>query len=272
MLAVHDLHVTYPGAQRPALAGVELSLASGELVAIVGPNGSGKSTLAMAAMGLVPATRGTITLDGRAIADWPRRALAMRVGMLPQRESIAFPLSVREAVTLGRYARLGPLAALTREDRDAVEAAMHRTDVAALATRGIDTLSGGEWQRVRLARALASRPMLLLLDEPSASLDIAHEMALFTFLRELAQGGLGVLVITHHLNLAARLADRMVLLHDGRITAAGRPDEVLTSRAVGEAFTWPVAITTWCDGSPQVVPLLPSEVIDADSPPPTGNT
>lgn len=272
MLTVRDLHVTYPGAVRPALSGVDLTLAPGELVAIVGPNGGGKSTLAMAAMGLVSPTRGTVTLDGRGIADWPRRELAARVGMLPQRESVAFPLSVREAVGLGRYARLGPLAAMTGEDHEAVAEAMARTDLVALAERGIDTLSGGEWQRVRLARALASRPSLLLLDEPSASLDIAHEMALFTFLRELAQGGLGVLVITHHLNLAARLADRMVLLHHGRITAAGRPDEVLTSTAIGQAFTWPVAITTWCDGSPQVVPLLPSEVLDVDSSTPFGTT
>lgn len=265
MLAARDLHVTYPGARVPALAAVDLALAPGELVAVVGPNGSGKSTLAMAAMGLVTPTRGGVTLDGRPIAAWPRRTLATRIGMLPQRETVAFPLSVREVVTLGRYARRGPLAAMTREDREAVDEAMARTDVTAFADRGIDTLSGGEWQRVRLARALASRPALLLLDEPSAALDIAHEMALFTFLRDLARDGLGVLVITHHLNLAARLADRMVLLHAGRVTSTGRPSEVLTSRAVAEAFAWPVAITTWCDGAPQVVPLLPFEVLTPDS-------
>jgi iron complex transport system ATP-binding protein len=163
---------------------------------------------------------------------------------------------------LGRYARLGALAAPGPADRAAVADALARCDVAGLAGRTIDSLSGGEWQRVRLARALAQEPQVLVLDEPTTSLDVRHEMELFELIRRLVDGGLAVMVITHHINLAARFTDRMILLSAGKVAAEGAPAEVLRREIMREVFGWPVAVTTWCDGSPQVVPLRPNEAQD----------
>lgn len=160
---------------------------------------------------------------------------------------------------LGRYARLGPLAAPRAADRAAVADALVRCDVADLAARTIDTLSGGEWQRVRLARALASEPRVLVLDEPTTSLDIRHEMELFELVRHLVDGGLAGLMITHHINLAARYADRILLLREGRVAGQGRAAEVFREDTLRAVFDWPLAVTTWSDGSPQVVPLRPGE-------------
>jgi iron complex transport system ATP-binding protein len=160
---------------------------------------------------------------------------------------------------LGRYAQLGALAAPRAADHAAVEAALDRCDARMLAGRSIDTLSGGEWQRVRLARALAQEPSALVLDEPTAALDVRHEMEMLELIRRLVDGGLAGLVITHHLNLAARFADRMLLLSEGKLVVEGTPSEVLQEETLLRVFEWPVAITTWCDGSPQVVPLRPGE-------------
>lgn len=256
-LEARGVSVVYGG--NSALDDVSFALASGELVAIVGPNGSGKTTLLRALLGLVAADAGNATLDGRPVQAWSRRALAESIAALPQREEPAFPLTVREAVLMGRWSRLGPVASVTEADEVAIASALARCDVSEFEHRGIETLSGGEWQRVRLARALASTPQLLLLDEPTAALDIGHEMELFELLRELVADGLGVLVITHQLNLAARYADRMVLLDGGRVMAEGRPEAVLRADVVSKVFAWPVAVTRWNDGAPQIVPLRRNE-------------
>ena len=160
---------------------------------------------------------------------------------------------------LGRYARLGPIAAPTAADRDAVAAALARCDISGLAGRTVDALSGGEWQRVRLARALAQEPRVLLLDEPTVSLDVRHEMELLELVRGLVDGGMAGLVVTHELNLASRFADRMLLLSGGRVAAEGAPAEVLSETVVSGVFEWPVTVTPWSDGSPQVVPLRTGE-------------
>src|SRR5262249_26589165 len=149
------------------------------------------------------------------------------LGVVPQREDIVFPLRVDETVMLGRYARLGPLGAPRAEDRAAVAAALARCDAGPLAARSTDPLSGGEWQRVRLAGAVAQEPGFVLLDEPTASLDVRHEMEILELIRELVDHGLSAMVITHQLNLAARFADRLVLLNEGRVVAEGVPREVL---------------------------------------------
>jgi iron complex transport system ATP-binding protein len=256
-LEARGISVAFAG--KPALDDVTFALASGELVAVVGPNGSGKTTLLRALLGLVAARTGATLLDGRSIHEWTRRALAESIAALPQREEPAFPLTVREALLMGRWARLGPIASVTEADEEAIADALARCDVTGFEQRGIETLSGGEWQRVRLARALASMPRLLLLDEPTAALDIGHEMELFELLRRLVADGLGVLVITHQLNLAARYADRMVLLDGGHVMAEGLPEEVLRADVVSKVFSWPVAVTTWSDGAPQIVPLRRNE-------------
>jgi iron complex transport system ATP-binding protein len=259
ILEARDLSVRYPGIDRPAVDLVSLAVGAGQLIAIVGPNGSGKTTLLRALLGLLPLSSGSAMVRGRAIGQWPRAELARVVGVVPQSEERIFPLRVRESVMLGRYARLGALGREGKADRAAVEAAMQRADVTAFAERRVDTLSGGEWQRVRVARALAQEPDALVLDEPTASLDVRHEMEVFELIRQLVSAGLAGLVVTHHLNLAARYADRMILLEEGRVAAEGTPSEVLRQDVVARVFGWPVAVTTWCDGSPQVVPLRPGE-------------
>ena len=260
ILQAQDVAVRYPGAGRPALDRVSCAVTASRLVAVVGPNGSGKTTLVRALSGLIPLAGGSVLVEGRPVRSWGRAALARVVSVVPQREDMVFPLRVRETVMLGRYCRLGPVAAPGAADREAVGAALERCDIAALADRGTDTLSGGEWQRVRLARALAQEPRALVLDEPTASLDVRHEMELFELIRQLVDGGLAGLVITHHLNLAARFADWMLLLCDGAVIAEGPPRDVFRQDTLSRVFQWPVAVTTWCDGSPQVVPLRPGEV------------
>ncbi len=260
ILEAREITVRYRGAPRPALEGVSCAVESARLVAVVGPNGSGKTTLVRAVSGLVPLDRGLALVEGKPVSAWRRGALARVLAVVPQREEIVFPLRVEETVMLGRYARLGPFAAPSAGDRATVRAALQRCDVAELARRPIDSLSGGEWQRVRIARALAQEPRVLVLDEPTASLDVRHEMELFELIRQLVDGGLAGLVITHHLNLAARFADRILLLDGGRLMAEGPPAEVLQRETLSRVFQWPVAVTTWSDGSPQVVPLRPGEV------------
>ena len=260
-LDARDLAVRY-GDAGLALDGVSCGVTGGRFLAVVGPNGSGKTTLVRALSGLVRLERGEVRVEGKPLARWSRPALARVLAVVPQGEEVAFPLRVEETVMLGRYAQLGPFAAPGPADRVAVADALARCDVAAFAGRTTDSLSGGEWQRVRLARALAQEPRVLVLDEPTTSLDVRHEMELFELVRRLVDGGLAGLVITHHINLAARFADRMILLSAGRVAAEGPPAEVLRRETLREVFGWPVAVTTWCDGSPQVVPLRPHEAQD----------
>jgi iron complex transport system ATP-binding protein len=259
ILEAREITVRYGRATSAALERVSCAVAPGRLVAVAGPNGSGKTTLVRALTGLAPLEAGEVLVEGRPLERWSRGELARVLGVVPQREEIAFPLLVEETVLLGRYARLGPLAAPSRADRLAVQAALERCDVAGLARRPVDSLSGGEWQRVRLARALAQEPRALVLDEPTASLDVRHEMELLELVRRLVDDGMAGLIITHQLNLAARFADRMLLLDRGRMAAEGTPVEVLTRETLARVFEWPVAVTTWCDGSPQVVPLRTGE-------------
>ncbi len=253
MLVGTDVSVQYPGADRPAVAQVSVDVKPYRLVAVVGPNGSGKTTLLRALMGTVALHSGRVELLGRPIGGWPQRERARIIGAVTQREEYPFAWRVDEVVSFGRYSRLSALAALSAADREAIERAMLRADVLTLAGRRIDTLSGGEWQRVRIARALAQEPALLALDEPTASLDFGHEMEIFELIRELVQGGLAGVLVTHHLNLAARFADEIILLHEGRTAARGRPADVLTSDRLAEAFGWPVRVLE-VDGVPQITP------------------
>jgi len=257
ILEAAELTVRYPGAARPAIDRVTFGLEGGTLAAIVGPNGSGKTTLVRALLGLIPAEAGECRLADHPVREWPRTEVARLVGVVSQQEERVFPMRVRDAVLLGRYARLGPLAPPSPDDLAAVADAMDRCDVAGLVDRSTDTLSGGEWQRVRVARALAQGPRLLMLDEPTSELDIRHEMEVFELVRRLVDDGLACLLITHHLNLAARFADRLLLLAGGRVVAEGPPASVLTEATVTRTFGWPVAVGAGPDGAPQIVPLRP---------------
>jgi iron complex transport system ATP-binding protein len=245
----------YPGATQDALASVSLAVRAGEFHAVLGPNGSGKTTLVRAALGLLRPVAGGAEILGRPAGAWSRRDLARVVGVVPQREENLFPQRVRETVLLGRYPHLSLFGGVRVADQGAVDRALAACDVAHLADRWVWTLSGGEYQRVRLARALAQEPKLLVLDEPTASLDLQHEMELFELVRALVDTKrLAALMITHHVNLAARFADGVVILAEGQAVARGAPADVLTRETVERVFSWPVAIEPF-EGHPQMIPL-----------------
>lgn len=247
--------VRHPHTAAPALDAVSFQAASGECVALVGPNGAGKTTALRALLGLVPLERGRALVFGRPSGAWRRDELARAVAAVAQREEPAFPLTADEAVALGRYPHLGPWRAPRAADRVAVERAMRRADVGHLTGRWVDTLSGGEWQRVRIARALAQEPRALVLDEPTASLDLRHEMELFELVLDLVRrDGLAALVVSHHLNVAARFADRLVLVAGGRVVADDTPARVLEAERLTRVYDWPVAVQHLPDGTVQLYP------------------
>jgi iron complex transport system ATP-binding protein len=255
-VSTEDLVVRYPGGASAAVDGVSLDVPEGCLYAVLGPNGSGKSTLFKAILGLLQPVSGRALLDGRDVAAWPRRELARSVGVVSQAETISFPLTVREMVGMGRYPYLGALGGERETDRAAVRRALGQCDVEALAARDVTTLSGGEMQRVRIARALAQEPRALVLDEPTASLDIRHEMAILELLRASADSGMTVLVVTHGLDLAARFADRLLLLANGAVAAEGTPAEVVRSDVLERVYRWPIAVEAdGATGAPRVTPL-----------------
>jgi iron complex transport system ATP-binding protein len=245
----------YRDAAANAVDGADLAIPGGALVGIVGPNGSGKTTLLRLLLGTLRPTAGVVHAFGRAAADWRRRDLARRVAVVAQREEPTFPLRVRDAVRLGRYPHVGPYRPFAASDEAAVQRALERADAVALADRWIQALSGGEWQRVRIARALAQEPEVMVLDEATANLDLRHEMETLELVSDLVrvQGLTGVLV-THHVNLVARFVDHLVVLDRGRVIAAGAPGAVLRRDVVERVFDWPIEIVSW-GGVPQIVPM-----------------
>ena len=256
MIAFDSVVARYRSAPRPAVDGVSFAALAGRVTAIAGPNRSGKSTLVRALLGRVPLAGGRILVDGRDAREYPGRELAARVAVVTQREEPAFPLAAREYVALGRYPHAPRWGGGRASDDGAVDAAMERAQVSALAARRTDELSGGEWQRLRLARALAQQGAALVLDEPTTFLDVAHEMALFELMAELAAGGMTVLVVSHQLNLVARFADSVILLHDGTVAAAGSPDDVMQGSVLERVYDWPLVVTRDpAVGAPTLVPL-----------------
>lgn len=256
MIRFEALVVSYPRAKRHAVGGITLEAPRGRITAIVGPNGSGKSTLVRALLGRVPVESGRILLDGADVATIDRRALARRMATVPQREEPAFPLPVREYVALARYPHLGPWRRAGAADERAVADAAALAGIEPLMDRRSDELSGGEWQRVRLARALAQGGDALVLDEPTTFLDVGHEMAIFEILHRHARDGRAVLLVSHQLNLVARFADEMILLHAGLVAAAGAPDAVMRAPVLERVYDWPVVVARDpAVGSPSLVPL-----------------
>jgi iron complex transport system ATP-binding protein len=251
----------YPGRAQEAVAGVDCTIARGELTGLIGPNGAGKSTFARLLLGLDRPTRGEVLYRGRAAHTWPRDAMARHVGVVPQGEETAFPLRVREVVAMGRYPHLGPWRTEGEEDRRIIGEALADVEAAGLEDRRFDSLSGGERQRVRTARALAQQGSALVLDEPSAGLDIRHEVELFVLCHRLVSAGRTVVIVTHNLGLAARLTDRVLLFDGGLLAAAGEPRDVLTEETLSRVYGWPVEVVRHPGpgpdaGSPLVTPRI----------------
>jgi iron complex transport system ATP-binding protein len=222
----------------------------------VGPNGSGKSTLVRALLGRVPLSAGSIAIDGANTTSLTRQAIARSIAVVTQREEPAFPIPVRDYVALGRLPHRGTWGRDTSEDHAAVRDALERTGMLPLADRSVHELSGGEWQRVRFARALAQGGDALVADEPTTFLDVAHEMSVFELMGSVARGGHAVLMVSHQLNLVARFADRLVLLHEGRVAAAGSVNDVMRGDVLERVYQWPVVVTRDpAVGAPALVPL-----------------
>lgn len=256
MIVFDDVAVRYARRELTALDGVSLGASRGALTAVVGPNGSGKSTLVRALVGRVALSRGAVLVDGESVSHGSRRALATRVAVVTQREEPAFPLDVRDYVALGRFPHLGLWRGPRRADVLAVDEAIALTETEPLRRRAITELSGGEWQRVRLARAIAQGGDAIVLDEPTTFLDVGHEMAVFELLSRLAHDGRAVLLVSHQLNLVARFADRMVLLHRGHVAAAGTPAQVMQGAVLERVYDWPLVVTRDpAVGAPSLVPL-----------------
>ncbi len=256
MIAFDAVTVRYPRRDHAALNSVSLEASRGQLTAVVGPNGSGKSTLVRALVGRAALASGAIRIDGVSVVHTARRAMATRVAVVTQREEPAFPLIVRQYIALGRYPHLGLWRGYAPDDVAAVDAAIALTQTSSLADRTIVELSGGEWQRVRLARAIAQGGEAIVLDEPTTFLDVGHEMAVFELLSRLARDGRAVLLVSHQLNLVARFADRMILLHDGRVAAAGTPADVMQAPILERVYDWPLVVTRDpAIGAPTLVPL-----------------
>jgi manganese transport system ATP-binding protein len=223
---VRHLHVRYDRVE--ALQGLDFDVPRGTALGIVGPNGSGKSTLLKAVAGLLKPSEGTVRVQGRS----PRALPPGTIGYVPQIEDVdwQFPVTVRDVVAMGRYPRLGPFGLFSARDRSAVADAIDALDLGKLADRHISELSGGQQQRAFVARAIAQKPLLLLLDEPTTGVDAATEESLLRLVRGLVADGLPVLMTTHDLDRASEWFDRLIVV-DRRILADGTPSDVLESGA-----------------------------------------
>lgn len=239
------------------------SVTGGEIAGIVGANGSGKSTLLRVLSGLLKPDSGQVLIDGTPLRSVPRRERARTLAFMPQTVNPAFVLTSFEVVCLGRYPHTGSLGALCRTDIDVVDRCMTSTETAELRDRSFMELSGGERQRVLLASVLAQEPDLLLLDEPTSSLDIHHQIEFFVLLKQLASDGYGIAVVTHDLNLAARFCNSILLLVKGiGLMASGKPEEVLTEEHLSEAYSSPIKVA---DNPITGTPLICAQISEEDS-------
>ena len=242
LLSVHGLTVSY--AAHTVLSDVSFEVARGDLVVVLGPNGAGKTTLLRTIAKVVSPKVGTVLLDGRDIVKLPVRQLMKTLSVVPQSEGSVFSFTVQDIVAMGRTPHLSPLAPLSQKDWQIVREAMEATDVWELRDRLFTELSGGEQRRVLIAKALAQEPQLLLLDEPTANLDLHYQLEVVELIQRLnRERGITVLAVLHDLNLAAMMGHRFILMHRGRIYAVGNADEVLTPQNIQQVYGVPVVVT-----------------------------
>ena len=229
------VHFSY--SNTPVLRDITLELHHGRCTGILGPNGSGKTTLLDLLAGLQPLRSGAIEFQGRPMAAWPKKHLARLLALVPQDFMVRFGFSVREVVEMGLHPHLHRFATPSRADRELIDQALAATGIAALADRPVTRLSGGEKQRVAVARALAQRPTVLLLDEATSNLDIHHSLELFHLIRErFEQQAMQVVAVMHDLNLAASFCDHLVFLKEGQVVCQGPTDEVLTPATISAVY------------------------------------
>jgi ABC-type cobalamin/Fe3+-siderophores transport system ATPase subunit len=249
-----NVDLAYDG--EPVLRGFDLEIPRGELTAVIGPNGCGKSTLLRAWARLLRPTSGEVLLDGRDIHALRTTDVARRLALLPQQQRIPAGATVTDLVARGRFAHQGILRRWSPEDDAAVAAALTETRLGAVADRPVDALSGGQRQRVWIAVVLAQATPLLLLDEPTTYLDIAHQMDVLETVRRLHRSGRTIVAVLHDLAHAARFATRVVAMRDGEVRAHGTPAEVFTAEILQDVFGWPChVVEDPVHGTPLVIPL-----------------
>ena len=238
LLDIQQLSVEIGG--RALINNIDLQLHRGEVLALLGPNGAGKSTLLRAASGDIAASKGQVMLDGRPISAYKPRELATRRAVLPQQTVLQFAFTAREVVEMGRGERSRRFSRF--DDDRIIEESMERTDTSHLHQRTFPTLSGGEQARVSLARVLSQESPVLLLDEPTAALDLSHQQMVMEIAREIAASGGAVMAILHDINLAAAWADRLALVDQGRIVSIGEPWTALDPELLSRVFDCPIAV------------------------------
>ena len=257
-LEAHDLTISYD--HRIAVADLTLSLTAGEITAIIGPNGAGKSTLLRALNGQIPTSSGAILLDGQPLERLNRRTISRQIAVVAQEAELRFPVTVLEFVLGGRFAWAthSGWGWETEQDLKVAEAVLQETELTELSARLMNELSGGERQRALMARALATEAPILLLDEPTANLDLSHQATLLTLVRRRCdRHNASALVITHDINLAAQFADNIILMKQGKAVHSGPPEEVLTAEILQEVFEVRVLVDAHpISGGPRVTPIV----------------
>lgn len=242
--------------QARILHNISGDIQASQWVGILGPNGAGKSTLLRILAGVLTPSTGQVLLEGRALHEWPAIERAQRLAFVPQRTDLSFPFQVREVVEMGRTPYLRRWQTESAEDERIVQTVMVETETTHLARRDVTTLSGGELQRVTLARALAQQPDFLLLDEPTASLDLRHQFDVVEILEDLMKQGVTVLTALHDLNLAAAVCSTIILLRGGQLYAIGSPEEVLTVEIIRDVYEVDVVIQHNTEAAAlQIVPV-----------------
>ena len=244
--------------------GVSMSLSSGEFLGIIGPNGAGKSTMLRLLCGILKPNQGRVLLFGKEIANQSHKLIAQQIAFVPQETHFALDFPVNEIVRMGRYPYKRPFQREDAADRRAIDRALEAANVTGLRARPINSLSSGERQRVVIARALSQSPRILLLDEPTSHLDLHHQFAIMELLKKLNANGISIVVVHHDLNLASLYCQNLMLMHDGRIFAQGKPGDLLTERTLKQVYGADVKIVRHPDKDvPQI--FLHPEVEDEDT-------
>lgn len=255
-MTLHAQQLSLAYGRRLVVEGLDLDVPPGQVTAIVGPNGCGKSTVLRGLARLLRPTAGQVLLDGTDIHTLPTKAVARRVGLLPQSPVVPEGITVAELVARGRHPHHGLIRQWSRDDDRIVAESMERTHTTGLAGRPVDQLSGGQRQRVWIAMALAQRTGLLLLDEPTSFLDIAHQVEVLDLVRDLSlEDGTTVVMVLHDLPLAARYADHLIAMREGAIVAEGEPQDVVTAQTVCDVFGITCRVRWEDGGDVSVIPL-----------------
>ena len=261
--ALHSRQLGYSYRDVRVLKDLSFSVCQGDFFVIIGPNGSGKTTLLKCISGILRPQTGSLEILGAPVQTYSRKSLARSIALVPQTAPVDFPFTVTEVVLMGRSPHLGILGVEHGKDLSIAHRAMEFTGVALLAHRKLDQLSGGERQRVMIARAICQDPKIILLDEPTASLDLAHQVRIMDLMERLRhEKKVTILMVSHDINLAALYGNRLMLLKEGQILSLGPPSEVLTFQTLEEAYGCPLLVDKSPLGDFQRVTLVPQKFID----------